>query len=88
MMDGWHDGWGSGWWILMPLFWIALIGAIIWAGTRLFPSRYDRDGDRGGEGLRETPQQVLDRRLASGEIDVATYDELREKLRAARSGGE
>lgn len=86
-MDGWHGGWGSGWWILMPLLWVALIGAIIWAGTRLFPARYERDGGRRDGGSAETPEEILGRRLATGEIDVETYDALREKLRATRPGG-
>lgn len=29
----------------------------------------------------EQPRQILERRLANGEIDVETYDALREKLR-------
>lgn len=87
MMDGWHGGWGSGWWILMPLLWIALIGAIIWAGTRLFPARYERDDGRRHDGPAETPEEILSRRLAKGEIDVEAYDALREKLRATRPGG-
>jgi uncharacterized membrane protein len=32
------------------------------------------------EPLSERPEQILDRRLASGEIDVATYEQLRETL--------
>ena len=82
MMDGWYnDGMGGGWWILMVVFWIGLIAAIVWAGARLF----DRPGPtQHSDGAGERPGEILERRLANGEIDVETYDALREKLRAAR----
>ena len=82
MMDGWYDGgMGGGWWILMILFWVGLIAAIVWAGAQLFarPGPVDHAGGAG-----ERPGEILERRLASGEIDAETYDALREKLRAAR----
>lgn len=74
-------GMGGGWWILMAVFWVVLIAAIVWAGARLFarPGSVDR-----ATGVVERPGEILDRRLASGEIDAETYEELREKLRAAR----
>jgi putative membrane protein len=34
----------------------------------------------------ETPREILDRRVASGEIDLETYDRLREKLAASGTG--
>ena len=80
MMDGWDGGMGGGWWLLMTVFWVALIGVIVWAVGNLFPSRRD-----GSAVLPERPEDVLDRRLARGEIDAATYDELRAKLRSARA---
>lgn len=81
MMDGSYGGMGGGWWILMIVFWIGLVGAIFWAGVRLF-ARPGTGDNSGGAG--ERPGEILERRLASGEIDAETYDALREKLRAAR----
>jgi len=81
MMNGWYGGMGAGGWILMTVFWVGLIAAIIWAGARLF-ARPDSVGNPVGVG--ERPGEILERRLANGEIDAATYDALREKLRAAR----
>ena len=81
MMDGVYGGMDGGWWILMVVFWVGLLAAIVWAGARLF----DRPGTTqppGGSGDR--PGEILERRLASGEIDAETYDTLREKLRATR----
>lgn len=51
------------WW----LFWIALIGALAYAAWGR-PSKHRR-------GSRETPHEVLRRRLASGEIDAQEYEQ-------------
>lgn len=68
-MMGMH---GLGWLVLLVLL----------AGVFLFGrSRYaDRDDDR-----RETPHEMLRRRLASGEITVAEYEERKTLL--DRDGG-
>ncbi len=80
MMDSWDGGMGVTGWLLMTVLWVALIAGIVWAVGNLLPSRRD-----GSTVAPERPEDVLDRRLAAGEIDAATYDELRSKLRAARS---
>lgn len=80
MMDTWDSGMGAAGWILMTVFWVALIGAIVWAVATLSPARRD-----GSNVTRERPEDILDRRLAQGEIDPAAYDELRGKLRAGRA---
>ena len=77
MMNG---GMGAAGWLLMTVFWVALIAAIVWAVASLFPSRRD-----GPTLPQERPEEILDRRLAHGEIDPPTYDELRGKLRASRA---
>ena len=83
MMNGINDGMGAGGWVLMSVFWVALIAAIVWAVAAL-SSGTGRRTETGG--LLERPDEVLDRRLASGEIDAETYDMLRGKLRDARAG--
>lgn len=80
MMDGW-DGMGVAGWFLMTVFWVLLLAAVVWAVANLFPAR----GRSDPEALPERPDEILDRRLARGEIDPATYDELRAKLRGARA---
>jgi len=82
MMNGINDGMGAGGWLLMSVFWVALIAVIVWVVAALFTREGTRDA---ASGLAERPDEVLDRRLASGEIDPATYDTLRAKLREARS---
>lgn len=81
MMD-WNGGMDGGAWVLMTVFWVILIAAVVWALVSLFPRR-----DAGGADvqLRERPEEILDRRLVRGEIDPATYDELRAKLATARA---
>ncbi len=82
MMDGW-DGMGVAGWFLMTVFWVALIAAIVWAVANLFPGRGSSEPTSAER--PERPDEILDRRLARGEIDSSTYDELRSKLRAARA---
>ncbi len=82
MMDGW-DGMGVAGWFLMTVFWVALIAAIIWAVANLFPGRGPSETTSAERS--ERPEEILDQRLARGEIDASTYDELRTKLRAARA---
>ena len=80
MMDGWDGGMSTAGWLLMTMLWIVLIAAIVWAAANLLPSRRDVSSLP-----PERPEEILDRRLAQGEIDPAAYDELRAKLRAARA---
>jgi putative membrane protein len=76
MFTGFHTMGAAGW-LLMALFWVALLALIAWAVVRLFPARSD---DRPDGGSDEQPHEILDRRLARGEIDVETYEQLRSKL--------
>jgi len=81
MMNNWYSGMGAGGWFLMSVLWIALIALIVWAVAKLFPR-----GERDRSNLAERPEEILERRLAAGEIDAAAYDALRGKLRDARTG--
>ncbi|MGY0234223.1 hypothetical protein [Longispora urticae] len=75
MMYGY--GPGSGWMMVTTLLLgLVLIAAVVWAAVRYTqqpagPNPAARD---------ESPHDVLDRRLAAGEIDPATYDEVRSRL--------
>lgn len=79
MMD-WDGGMGAGSWLVMAVFWGVLIVAVVWAVANLFPAAGSARLD-----APERPEEILDRRLVRGEIDTATYDELRAKLTAARA---
>ena len=76
-MNGWNAGMGAGGWVVMALFWVLLLAVIVWAATRLFPIRASGPTKSHEP---ERPEEMLDRRLAGGEIDVDTYDRLRARL--------
>ena len=85
MMDGYGPG-GAGW-IVMSLIWIVLLAAIVIALVRIFPGRDDRPAAAPPQAAPpERPLEILDRRLASGEIDLEAYDRLRERLVEAARG--
>lgn len=70
MLTGsWCSGMGVGGWVLMIGFWVALLGVIVWAVTQLFPSSPRNDA-----------LDLLDRRLAAGDIDPGVYREVRSEL--------
>jgi len=80
-MMGWYgSGMGFGAWLVMGVFWLALLGVIIWAVVRLLPDQ--REG--GGGAHAESPEEILDRRFARGEIDLETYQAQRAALTSAR----
>lgn len=77
MMNGWYGGMGTGGWILMSVFWVLLVGFAVWTVASL-AGRGGRSSER-GEPMKR-PEEILDRRLAAGEIDAGSYDALRAKL--------
>ncbi len=83
MMGGWDNGMGAGGWVLMIFAWVALIALVVWAISRLFPTRAGGDSR---EQLAETPDDILDRRLARGEIDTDEYARLRDALVVTHGG--
>jgi len=79
-MMGWYGGGMSyGAWMVMGLFWLVLLGLIIWAVVRLLPDRR-QDAPRDVD----SPEEILDRRFARGEIDLEAYQARRTALAAMR----
>lgn len=76
--------WGMGiaGWLGMGLFWLLLIGIVVWGLTRMLPAGQATRASEQRAEQRETPQEVLDRRFAAGEIDSAEYRERRADLGA------
>lgn len=76
-------GWGMGWggWLVMGLFWVVLLALILFLVVRLLPT--SGGGGQGQPGV-DTPEEILDRRFARGEIDLETYQAQRAALAQAR----
>lgn len=75
-MMGYGFGMGPAGWIFMGLFLVAVIGLAVWAAASLLP------GSRPGRGRPETPEEILDRRFALGELTVEQYRQAVERLAA------
>jgi len=88
MMDGY--GMSAGGWIFMILLWAVLLGVIVWAVMRIFPSRQSGDAPATHVAAprAETAKEILDRRLASGEIDAETYDAIASRLGSGKTDRE
>lgn len=90
MMWGYY-GSGLGWggillMTLSMLFWFAVLGVLIWALVRWI-TRYSAP--------RLLPpiqamsaREILEQRFARGEIDVATFEQMRERLEASQRPGQ
>lgn len=79
-------GWGGmpfGGMIGMVLLWVVLIAVIVWAVSRLLPGRQAAHG-HGARPAQDSPEEILDRRFARGEIDLETYQAQRDALSRAR----
>ena len=79
----WGTGpWGAGfspWFLLLPLFWILVIGLLIFFARRTWRRNHEWDTARGGE-------SVLRERYARGEIDETEYRQRLEVLRGDLRG--
>ena len=82
MMNGYGMGNGSGGWIVMLVVWATLIGLIAFAIVRLVGAGAGRGTHDGGveADAEPTPREILDRRLARGEIDADTYGAVADRL--------
>lgn len=81
---GWNghmDDWGPGWWIVMGLmmivFWGLIVAGIAWLVRYLAQGGHQREAGA---------VELLDRRLALGEISVEEYGERRRAL--GENGGD
>lgn len=77
---GHMDDWGPGWWIAMGLmmivFWGLVIAGGVWLVRTLMAERHGNAGEK--------PIDLLERRLANGEVSPEEYRERREVLLGAR----
>jgi uncharacterized membrane protein len=85
-MMSWGNHMGTGGWIFSILGTLIIIGLIValivWAASL----RGDRSGST--TAADGSAREILDRRLASGELTAEQYEQLREALDAAPSTGD
>ena len=79
-MMGWNNGSGMGslGWLGMGVFWLILLGLIVWLVVRLLP-----DSSNGNSAARSTDDSaldILDRRLANGQLDLPSWQAQRAAL--------
>lgn len=92
-MMGWYNGdhmggFGPVMWMFMLVFWVALIALIVFLVVKLIPTGSDRHPAGSSGAVRETPEQILDRTFATGEIDEETYRSRRSALSEMRVEGQ
>ncbi len=80
-MMGWYGGEiGAAGWLGMGVFWLVLLGLIVWLVVWLLPG-----SNRGiTRPSGESPVEILDRRLASGQMDLEAWQVQRAALLGAQ----
>ncbi|MEC5185660.1 putative membrane protein [Cryobacterium sp. MP_3.1] len=77
MMGNYAGGMGGVGWVLMSLLSVTLIVAIVWMVVGMVTQPRQASATAATPESRiDTPADILKRRLARGEIDTATYEEL------------
>jgi len=64
----------------MGVFWLLLLAVIVFAVVRLLPGASASESHRDSTARRESPEDILDRRFAHGELDLETYQQQRTAL--------
>ena len=85
MMWGYGFGWG---WLMMSLgtiLWIAVLVVLVWALIRWLNTRTSTPVPPPSSGVQSGPTalEILQQRYARGEIDTATFEQMRERLEAS-----
>jgi uncharacterized membrane protein len=80
MMGSYGNAMGSLGWLGMGVFWLLLLGLIGWLVMRLLPGRSGRTTRPTGDSAAE----ILDRRMARGEIDVSEWQTHRAALQGTQ----
>ncbi len=87
MMWGYGFGWG---WLMMSLgtiLWIAILVVLVWALIRWLNTRTSTPVPPPTSGVQNGPsaEEILRQRYARGEIDTATFEQMRERLQTSDS---
>ncbi len=85
MMWGWGYPWMGTMMLWMGIFsviWLVVLGLAVWALVRWVSGRAPTSGPAAGPSAID----ILEQRYARGEIDSATFEEMRARLGASRGG--
>ena len=80
MMYGWHDGWD---WAMMAVnlvFWLVLVGAVVF-GIVFYSRRTGQHAPDSGGGSSSRARAILEERFARGEISEQEFRERCDALR-------
>ena len=86
MMWGYGFGWG---WFMMAfggILWIAILVILVWALIRWWERKARVPGPSGSTSA--SALEILRQRYARGEIDTATFEQMRERLQASEPAPE
>ena len=84
MMWGPYYGWPMLWMAFWNLLWLVLLGLLVWALVRWLVRSPTMGGFRHPSARELDAFEILRQRYASGEIDTATFEQMRERLEASR----
>ena len=80
MMGSYGNAMGSLGWLGMGVSWLLLLGLIVWLVMRLLPGTTGRTSHP----TRDSATDVLDRRMARGEMDVSEWQTHRAALQGTQ----
>lgn len=72
------NGWGWTMIVFWSLIWVGFLGLVAWLGVQW--TRNSLRGSPPSESSARTAEELLDERLARGEIDVDEYERRRDAL--------
>lgn len=83
MMWGYGYAWSMLWMVFWNILWLVLLASLVWALVRGFvrsarTTDFHRPPTSGPSAM-----EILRQRYARGEIDAATFDQMRERLEAS-----
>jgi putative membrane protein len=64
----------------MGVFWLILLGLIVWLVVRLLPD----SGNSAARGTGDSALDILDRRLANGQLDLPSWQAQRAALQGVQ----
>jgi putative membrane protein len=76
--DGFSNHFNSGYGIFMGIFFVLFVALLVWIFYRI--GKLGKHGSVSSFGGKESPKEILDRRLANGEVSVEDYEKAKNAL--------